>query len=106
MTGARDLPRPSRQDPAGPGLDPRGGAGRDDEGDRHPITTTIKGLSSEVLVGPANGLGHDCAVALDNVITVPVSLLGRTVGYVSAEQEVQLARVVVLACDLELPLLG
>ncbi len=44
-------------------------------------------------------------VALDNVITVPVNLLGRTVGYLSAEQEVQLARAVVLAYDLELPLL-
>lgn len=70
-----------------------------------PITTTIKGLSSEVLVGPANGLDHDCVVALDNVITVPVSLLGRTVGHLSAEQEAQLARAVVLAYDLELPLL-
>lgn len=70
-----------------------------------PITTTIKGLSSEVLVGPDNGLDHDCAVALDNVITVPVDLLGRTVGYLSAEQEEQLARAVVLAYDLELPLL-
>ena len=71
-----------------------------------PITTTIKDLSSEVRVGPDNGLDHDCVVALDNVITVPVNLLGRTVGYLSAEQEVQLARAVVLAYDLELPLLG
>ena len=36
-----------------------------------PVTTTIKGLSSEVRVGPDNGLDHDCAVALDNVVTVP-----------------------------------
>jgi mRNA interferase MazF len=71
-----------------------------------PITTTIKGLSSEVPVGRDNGLGHDCVVALDNVITVPVGRLGRTVGYLSAEQEVQLSRAVVLAYDLELPLLG
>jgi mRNA interferase MazF len=70
-----------------------------------PITTTIKGLSSEVRVGPANGLDHDCVVALDNVMTVPVDLLGRTVGYLSAKQEVELARAVVLAYDLELPLL-
>ena len=70
-----------------------------------PITTTIQGLSSEVQVGPDNGLDHDCVVALDNVITVPVNLLGRTVGYLSAEQEFQLARAVVLAHDLELPLL-
>ncbi len=70
-----------------------------------PITTTIKGLSSEVRVGPDNGLDHDCAVALDNVITVPVDRLGRTVGYLSVEQEAHLARAVVLAYDLELPLL-
>ena len=70
-----------------------------------PVTTTIKGLSSEVPMGPDNGLDHDCVVALDNVITVPVNVLGRTVGYLSAEQEAQLARAVVLAYDLELPLL-
>lgn len=70
-----------------------------------PITTTIKGLSSEVRVGPDNGLDHDCAVALDNVVTVPVELLGRTVGYLNAEQEAELARAVVLAYDLDLPLL-
>ena len=62
-----------------------------------PITTSIKGLSSEVRVGPDNGLDHGCAVALDNVVTVPVELLGRTVGY--------LTRAVILAHDLELPLL-
>jgi len=70
-----------------------------------PITTTVKGLSSEVRVGPDNGLDHDCAVALDNVITVPKSLLGRTIGYLTAEQEAQLTRAVVLAYDLEVPLL-
>ncbi len=70
-----------------------------------PITTTLKGLSSEVLVGPDNGLDDDCVVALDNVITVPVNRLGRTVGYLSVEQEARLARAVVLAYDLELSLL-
>ncbi len=71
-----------------------------------PITSTVKGLSSEVRVGPANGLDHECAVALDNVVTVPTDLLGRTVGHLSAAQEVELARAVVLAYDLDLPLLG
>ena len=70
-----------------------------------PITTTIRGLSSEVLVGPNNGLDHDCVIALDNVLSVPVNLLGRTVGYLNAEQEAQLARAVVLAFDLEIALL-
>lgn len=71
-----------------------------------PVTTTVKGLSSELLVGPANGLEHDCAVSLDNVVTVPVGSLGRTVGYLLDEQEAELARAVVLAYDLDLPLLG
>lgn len=71
-----------------------------------PITGTIKGLSSEVRVGPDNGLDHDCVVSLDNVITVPVDTLGRRVGYLSAAQEKQLARALVLAFDLDVPLLG
>ncbi len=70
-----------------------------------PITGTIKGLSSEVEVEPGNGLEHDGVVSLDNVLTVPVHALGRTVGYFSAAQEAQLARAVVLAYDLEVPLL-
>lgn len=70
-----------------------------------PITSTIKGLSSEVRVGPENGLDQDCAVSLDNVLTVPVTTLGRTVGHLRAEQEAQLARAVALAYDLEIPLL-
>jgi len=71
-----------------------------------PITTTIKGLSSEVPVGPANGLDHDCVVSLDNVVTVPTSRLGRTIGFLSAEQEDDLARAVVRAYDLDVALLG
>ncbi|MGA8046637.1 MAG: type II toxin-antitoxin system PemK/MazF family toxin [Dermatophilaceae bacterium] len=70
-----------------------------------PITTTIKGLSSEVRVGPENGLDQDCVISLDNVLTVPVNTLGRTIGHLRADQEAQLARAVVLAYDLDLPLL-
>ena len=70
-----------------------------------PITSTIRGLSSEIAVGPANGLDHQCVVSLYNVLTVPVATLGRTVGYLHADQEAQLARAVVLAYDLDLPLL-
>ena len=69
-----------------------------------PITSTIKGPSSEVLVGPNNGLDHVCAVSLDNVLTVPMNALGRTVGYLSGEQEARLAGAVVVAYDLEVAL--
>ncbi|MEP7333047.1 MAG: type II toxin-antitoxin system PemK/MazF family toxin [Terracoccus sp.] len=70
------------------------------------VASTIKSPSNEVGVGPGNGLDHDCVVSLDNVLTVPVAALGRTVGCLNATQEPQLARVVVLAYDLEVPLLG
>jgi len=70
-----------------------------------PITGTIMGLSSEVRLGPVNGLDHDCVVSLDNVLTVPTDSLGRIVGYLSGGQEAQLARAVVSAYDLEVPLL-
>lgn len=70
-----------------------------------PITSTAKGLSSEVPVGPHNGLDHACVVALDNVLTIPVAHLGRTIGYLDSAQESLLARAIVLAYDLEIPLL-
>lgn len=70
-----------------------------------PITSTVKGLSSEVPVGPQNGLDHQSAVAVDNIVTVPVSTLGRTIGFLSREQEALLARAVALAFDLDLPIL-
>nr|WP_274636329.1 type II toxin-antitoxin system PemK/MazF family toxin [Microbacterium bovistercoris] len=70
-----------------------------------PITSTIKGLSSEVLLGAENGLDHACAAAVDNVVTIPVAALGRTVGFLTGRQEASLARAVVLAFDLDLPLM-
>ncbi|MEQ6899779.1 type II toxin-antitoxin system PemK/MazF family toxin [Nocardioides sp. YIM 152588] len=71
-----------------------------------PITSTIKGLSGEVPVGRANGLDHAGAVSLDNVVTIPAALLGRTIGFLGADQERELARAITLAYDLEVPLLG
>jgi mRNA interferase MazF len=70
-----------------------------------PVTSTIKGLSSEVRVGSDNGLDHDCVVSLDNVLTVPTESLGRILGYLNDGQEAQLARAVVMAYDLEVSLL-
>ena len=71
-----------------------------------PITSTVKGLSSEVPVEPAEGLDHACAISLDNVLTIPSSRLGRTLGLLSPAQEKALARAIVLAYDLDLPLMS
>ena len=69
-----------------------------------PITSTVKGLSSEVPVGTRNGLDHECVVALDNILTIPKKSLGRTLGFLLAEQEQALATAMVLAFDLDIPL--
>jgi mRNA interferase MazF len=65
-----------------------------------PITSTVRGLSTEVLVGPGNGLDRDSAISCDNVTTVPAEALGRVVGYLDSNQEQELARAIITAYDL------
>lgn len=69
-----------------------------------PITSTIKGLSGEVLLGPANGLDRECAISVDNILTVRQDTLGRTIGYLTEAQEKQLAQAIIFAFDLRAPL--
>jgi len=40
-----------------------------------PITSTIRGLSSELPVGPRNGLDQESVVSLDNIVTIPARCL-------------------------------
>lgn len=65
-----------------------------------PITSTIRGLSTEVRVGPANGLDHAGVVSCDNVQTIPVGDLGRRVGSLFEREEAGLAQALVNAYDL------
>jgi len=66
-----------------------------------PITTTIRGLSTEVPVGPINGLNSECVVSCDNIITVPTATLGRQIGILLPEQESALTQAILAAFDLE-----
>ncbi len=66
-----------------------------------PITSTIRGLLSEVPVGPPNGLDHDSVVSLDNVSTIDRASIGRLLGYLLPDQEPQLAAAMMAAYDLE-----
>ncbi|MGH7819533.1 MAG: type II toxin-antitoxin system PemK/MazF family toxin [Candidatus Binatia bacterium] len=50
-----------------------------------PITRTIRGIPSEVVIGPECGLKGTSAVNLDNVATVPKAGLRAFVGTVSME---------------------
>ncbi len=66
-----------------------------------PITSRIRGLSTEVPVGADNGLDHPSVVSCDNVVTVPSSALGRQIGRLRTEQEVFLTAALHAAFDLE-----
>lgn len=65
-----------------------------------PITTTEKGLSTEVAVGPANGLDQACVISCDNIITIDKRALGRHVGFLFEQQQGELAAAIVSAFAL------
>jgi mRNA interferase MazF len=66
-----------------------------------PITSTVRGLSTEIPVGPANGLDHACVVSCDNIVTVPKSALGAQIGYLLPAQETALTAAIHAAFDLD-----
>lgn len=66
-----------------------------------PITTTVRGLRSEVLVDRRNGLDHDSAVNVDSITTIPRDGLVRPVGALLVDQEHDLTRAFHEAFDLE-----
>ena len=67
-----------------------------------PITGTIRGLSTEVRVGPANGLDKDSVVSCDNIVTIPTDSLGLQIGYLLSAQERDLSEAIRNAFDLDL----
>jgi mRNA interferase MazF len=66
-----------------------------------PITSTVRGLSTEVPLGPANGLDDQCVVSCDNIVTVPKVALGRQIGYLLPAQEPALTAAIHAAFDLD-----
>ncbi len=51
-----------------------------------PVTTTIRGIPSEVLLGSKDGLPRDCAVNLDHVQTVSKNKLGPLISTLGNER--------------------
>ena len=66
-----------------------------------PITTTVRGLSTEVPVGPINGLDADGVISCDNIVTVPASVLGAQIGVLLIDQEAALTAAIRAAFDLD-----
>jgi mRNA interferase MazF len=65
------------------------------------ITTTIRGLSTEVPVGVANGLLEPSVVSCDNITTIPTDALGERIGLLLDRQEPALGEAIRAAFDLD-----
>ena len=65
-----------------------------------PITSTVRDLPSQVVVGEAEGLGHDSAISLDHVQCLDRARLIRRLGRLSPERmrEVCAALAVATGC--------
>ncbi len=66
-----------------------------------PITSTVRGLSTEVPVGRANGLDQNCVVNCDNIVTIPKATLGHQIGFLFPQQEEALTTAIRTAFDLD-----
>ena len=66
-----------------------------------PITSTAKGLTTEVPVGRANGLDHESVITCDNIATIAVGELGEQIGFLLDAQEPQLTAAIAAAFDLD-----
>jgi mRNA interferase MazF len=66
-----------------------------------PITSTIRGVPSEVVLGAEDGMKQPCAVNLHNLVTVQREALGRRITQLTAVRmrEVCAAIAFSLGCD-------
>jgi mRNA interferase MazF len=66
-----------------------------------PITRTVRGIRSEVEVGPEHGLPEVSAISCDNLLTLPQAVLDPVpVGRLDAVKRVQLDRALRYALDI------
>jgi mRNA interferase MazF len=66
-----------------------------------PITRTVRGIRSEVEIGPDQGLPEPCAISCDNIITVPVADLDAApVGQLDEVLRAELDRALRYALDI------
>jgi mRNA interferase MazF len=66
-----------------------------------PITRTIRGIRSEVELGPAQGLPERCVISCDNLVTIPIGDLDpEPVGHLDESKRAELDRALRYALDI------
>ena len=64
-----------------------------------PVTSTVRGVSTEVPVGPADGIRVDSVANLDNTQLLPRSRLVRRVGRATPDTMARLCEALAIAVD-------
>jgi mRNA interferase MazF len=62
-----------------------------------PLTSTIRGVASEVALGTDDGLKQPCAINFHNIVTVPKQGLGRRVAQLSGQRLDQICSAIAFA---------
>jgi mRNA interferase MazF len=62
-----------------------------------PVTSTIRGVASEVVLGADDGMKDACAINLHNIVTVPRAGLGRLVVSLDARRLDQVCAAIAFA---------
>ena len=65
-----------------------------------PLTRTIRGIRTEVPVGPDDGVPADSVVNLDDIGTIPKGLLESPIALLSHERMSAIRRAIMFALDL------
>jgi mRNA interferase MazF len=66
-----------------------------------PITSTIRGIASEVPLNSAHGLAHPCAANCDNLLTLSKARLTKRLGSLSFEDLARLDEALRFALQLD-----
>jgi mRNA interferase MazF len=65
-----------------------------------PVTTTVRGIPSEVFLSTEDGMPRECAVNCDHIQTVSKGKVGRAITTMSSSKMVQVTRAIRFALDL------
>jgi mRNA interferase MazF len=66
-----------------------------------PITSTIRGIPTEIVLNEEDGMKRRCAVNLDHVITIPRARLGRRVSILRTSRLEEIARAIAFALEFD-----
>jgi mRNA interferase MazF len=66
-----------------------------------PITSTVRGIPTEVALDPEDGLPGRCAVNFDNIQTIPKANLGAFITHLSPERMREVRRAIEFALGFD-----